>query len=618
MSHLTQTSHAIDPDNVDLNNCDREPIHLLGRIQQFGALIAVNADWIVTHHSDNFDRIFGRDFGDMIGQPIHTVFGADTVRMLREALIEQSADHRITRLFSVALLEGGPSFDVAIHHAGPAIVIEAEPSGDARPHDQLGTLRQMVDRMGQDATVEDLMQDGVAQLRAMTGFDRVMAYRFHPDGSGEVMAEDRDPQYDSFLSLRYPHTDIPQQARALYVRNRIRIIADVASTPSTILPTERIEDEPIDLSDSTLRAVSPIHIEYLSNMGVAASLSISIVIDGKLWGLFACHHYAARNLPYSLRTMAETFGQLFSLSLERALAQASRLVRDKGRVLHDRLMIGLAGGTPLVESLPTLAKVIGDTIPHTGSSAFVDDVYRSQGMAPTQEEFRAIVPALNRMQSSRIIATNSLSRKIKNAEPFIDRATGALVIPVSRKPRDFFILWRRELPQTVSWAGKPDKKFTPGPNGPRLSPRESFAEWNETVSGVSDDWTEDELQIAESIRITLLEVILRITDQAIQERVKAQEQQELLIAELNHRVRNILNLIKSLINQSSHGAQDVAKFSKLIGGRIGSLAAAHDNITRGNWSPASLTELIRTEAQRVLRPGRRSGGNRRRGCVDPT
>ena len=159
------------------------------------------------------------------------------------------------------------------------------------------------------------------------------------------------------------------------------------------------------------------------------------------------------------------------------------------------------------------------------------------------------------------------------------------------------MLWRKELNQTVEWAGNPDKPVEPGAEGDRLSPRRSFAIWKQTVSGRSAAWTQGELQLAENLRVTLIEVILRLTDEVAAERAKAQQQQELLIAELNHRVRNILNLIRGLINQSRHDAVSIEEFAGLVGGRINALAAAHDNITRQNWSPASLRELIETEAQ---------------------
>ena len=175
-----------------------------------------------------------------------------------------------------------------------------------------------------------------------------------------------------------------------------------------------------------------------------------------------------------------------------------------------------------------------------------------------------------------------------------------MVIPVSRTPRDYLVLWRKPLSQAVTWAGNPEKPVEYGPNGARLTPRKSFAAWKETVEGRSSPWTDGELQVAEGLRTTLLEIILRLTDEAVQERARAQSQQELLIAELNHRVRNILNLIRGLISQSRREAETMDDFTEIVGARIASLASAHDNITKGNWSPSPLSELIETEVKAYL------------------
>ncbi|MEO1489672.1 MAG: HWE histidine kinase domain-containing protein [Pseudomonadota bacterium] len=186
-----------------------------------------------------------------------------------------------------------------------------------------------------------------------------------------------------------------------------------------------------------------------------------------------------------------------------------------------------------------------------------------------------------------------------DAAAFGDSAAGALIIPISRSPRDYLVLWRKALTQTVTWAGNPEKAIVGSPND-RLQPRESFAAWKEEGGGRSEEWTADELEIAEGLRVTLLEVILRMTDEIARERSRAQEKQELLIAELNHRVRNILNLIRGLVSQSQHDAIDVNSFATIIGGRIAALASAHDNITRESWSPAPLNALFETEMAAYL------------------
>jgi len=594
-----------DPhEKVDLTNCDREPIHKLGLIQDFGALVAVTSDFNVAHISANCADILDLGTPIAVGDRLADHFPEEALRLLRRKLAEAADLGTVERIFGLDLSRDitGPRklFDCALHRSGRLLIIEVERHEPDSLLHHGSSLRPIAERLERAKDITELCHQGARHLKRLLGFDRVMVYRFHPDQSGEVVAEAREAHLEAFLNLRYPKTDIPEQARRLYLQNPFRIIADVNANPVPIVPARGIEGEEPDLSMSVLRAVSPIHIEYLRNMGVGASLSISIVIKGRLWGLFACHHYAARRVPYSLRTVAELFAELFSLRLELAIAEAGNLMSERARALHDRLMARLAGGGSLANNLSVITDVIGDIIPHHGSSAFVEGRYEARGAAPTEEEFKALVPAFNTGSTSRIIASEALGELIPGATGFAERAVGALAIPVSRRPRDYVVLWRRELPQVVTWAGNPEKPVEHGPNGDRLTPRKSFAAWRESVRGRSAPWTEEEQAIAESLRVTLLEVILRITDEQMQERMRAQERQELLIAELNHRVRNILTLIRGLVSQSRGEAQDVGQFAELIGGRIKALALAHDNLTQEQWGPASLHDLIEAEAEAYL------------------
>ncbi|MBU0669329.1 MAG: GAF domain-containing protein [Alphaproteobacteria bacterium] len=582
---------------VDLTNCDREPIHRLGMIQDFGALLALTGDWMVAHRSANFAALLALEALPEPGDPVGTLFGAEAIAQLSKAVSLLVEPDDVERLFDIDLTGDGRAYDCALHTSDGLTIIEIEPHSGDHIDRQLRLVQPILRQLEKAGDLIALCQTAAEQLRGLLEFDRVMVYRFRPDESGEVVAESLAEGTDSFLGLNYPRTDIPQQARELYIRNRFRIISDVRAAPVPIEPGLGEDGEPLDLSLSTLRSVSPVHIEYLTNMGVEASLSISIVVGGKLWGLFACHHYAPRVLPYTLRTGAELFSELFSLAVERTLGRQQTELVVVGRELHDRLMRAVVGGQSVIEALPTLRPIIQRSLPHDGISAYVEGTYQAIGSAPTEEEFHALRPQLNAAAPSRVIASQQLSSRFDTALAFADRAAGALIIPVSRSPRDYVVLWRRELQQTVNWAGNPDKPVEPGPDGDRLSPRRSFASWKQTVSGRSADWTESELRLAENLRVTLIEVILRLTDEVAAERAKAQQQQELLIAELNHRVRNILNLIRGLINQSRHDAVSIDEFAGLVGGRINALAAAHDNITRQNWSPASLRELIETEAE---------------------
>lgn len=593
------TDHPAPPETVDLSSCDREPIHILGAVQPFGFLIAVSSDWIVVRASENAPRWLGHAAADILGLPLSDLLDAETIHLIRGHLQSLRGPDAIDRIFGTPLLPGGPLFDIALHVSGGSIVIEAEPS--VSEHLNAGNLvRSMVGRIQQTLGFDLFCREAVRQMRALTGFDRVMIYRFDPDGSGVVIAESARSSLDPYLGLHYPASDIPKQARVLYERNWLRIIADVNAPPVAVIPQRDPEGQPLDLSMSTLRTVSPIHLEYLRNMGVAASLSVSILRNGRLWGLFACHHAEPRHISLERRTGAELFGQMFSLILESREREAEAAYEASSRTLHDRLMGALASGGTSLENITSFLDDIAGIVTCDGIGVWVNGEVTLRGATPTTEEFTGLVRFLNRTATSRAFATHAIGDIHPPAADYTERAAGLLAVPISRAPRDFLVFFRREIARTVTWAGNPSKPATLGPNGLRLTPRKSFEAWTEVVRGQSAPWSAAELRIAEALRITLLEVILRLTDSAEKERKSSQERQELLIAELNHRVRNILNLIRGIVAQSRSGADSVEEFSGVVGARIQALARAHDQITTTNWGPGSLRDLIALEMEAYL------------------
>jgi light-regulated signal transduction histidine kinase (bacteriophytochrome)/CheY-like chemotaxis protein len=380
----------------------------------------------------------------------------------------------------------------------------------------------------------------------------------------------------------------------------LRIIADVDAEVSPILPPANVRNEPVDLSMSMLRAVSPIHIEYLRNMGVAASLSISILRDGKLWGLFACHHYRPRHVSYERRTAAELFGQLFSLMLESRERDVEAQVQARARTLHDRLMTAVANALPGSDNLSPFLDELCQLVKCDGVALWLGGRLTLRDATPDARQVQALVSALGDKTTHAIFATSELSAVLPEAAGWHEGVAGMLAIPLSRAPRDYLLFFRLEEAQTVVWAGQPTKLAQIGPMGDRLTPRKSFEAWVETVRGHGRPWTQGERALAESLRVTLLEVVLRLTDLADDERRRAEQRQELLIAELNHRVRNILGLIRGLISQSRSGVTSVEEFADVIGGRVQALARAHDQITKQQWGPGSLRDLIVAEAEAYL------------------
>jgi light-regulated signal transduction histidine kinase (bacteriophytochrome) len=584
---------------INLTNCDHEPIHLPSRIQSFGVLISVTPDWIINHASVNVSSMFGKEAADIIGTPLVDLFGREALHDIRGRLqLLNTADY-VERIFGLTVAGLEEKLDAAIHLSEQSIILEFERHEASGRKDHVGYVRPMIERVKKAESVEALCQTAARQLKALIGFDRIMTYKFAEDATGEVIAEVHEADMEPFLGLRYPASDIPKQARDIYTRNLLRIISDVSDEGVAIEPVLGPSGAPLDLTMSSTRAVSPIHLEYLKNMGVSASLSISIVVRGKLWGLFACHHNTPKILSYETRTAAELFAQLFAFVLDQKISDAERQDIIQARILHDKIMSQLAEGGNVDENLDMLADSIEVVVPFDGVTSWVDGRFKSRGSTPTEEQLLPLSRFLNTAAVSQVYVTDSISRVHPPAEDYIEQASGMLALPVSRSPRDYLIFFRKELKSTVNWAGNPEKPAELGPNGIRLTPRKSFQAWQEKVHGYCAPWTDTERRAAESLRMTLLEVVLRMTDAAVKERTKSQEKQELLIAELNHRVRNILNLIKGLVSQSSD-AKDVSTFTEIIGGRIQALARAHDQITKENWTPASAYALIETEAKAYL------------------
>ena len=278
---------------------------------------------------------------------------------------------------------------------------------------------------------------------------------------------------------------------------------------------------------------------------------------------------------------------------------------DAGRArhLHDQLMAQMAEDAGITDNFDTIVSAIGSVIPFDGVIGWINGNFVSRGQTPTREEFEGLVRFLNTTGASSVYACRNLSEVHPAADDYAERAAGILLLPVSRSPRDYIVLFRKEIAQSVTWAGNPEKPVELGPNGIRLPPRKSFEAWRQIVRHQCAPWTQNEISAAEALRMTLLEVVLRMVAASDKERARAQERQEILIAELNHRVRNILGLIRGLITQSSKEEQSVSDFTEVIGGRIHALARAHDQITKENWAYASVGDLIATEISAYLGKG---------------
>ena len=411
---------------------------------------------------------------------------------------------------------------------------------------------------------------------------------------GKVLSEAKRPDLESFLGQYFPASDIPQQARALYLKNTIRIISDANFKRIPVHPALDESEEPLDLSFAHLRSVSPIHCEYLRNMGVGASMSISIIVDGALWGLIACHHYAPRTLSMAQRVAAEMFGEFFSLHLNALRHKQSLDAATTARSALD----GLLREAVRVEDINVLLRDrlndFARLIPADGLAMWLDGKLTLLNTTPPP----AVIPSLARFAETvaegNVWATHKLANVVPGAEAYADQTSGMLVIPLSQRPRDYVFFFRKELVQTLDWAGNPEKTYETGPMGDRLTPRKSFAIWKETVRLQSAPWTEQEREFAEAARAALVGVILQHSELLADERAKAEVRQRMLNEELNHRVKNILAVIKSLVTNPTEPGETLEAYVEALRGRIQALSLAHDQVVRGEGGGA-LVGLLNAE-----------------------
>jgi light-regulated signal transduction histidine kinase (bacteriophytochrome)/CheY-like chemotaxis protein len=574
---------------VNLTNCDREPIHIPGSIQPHGCLLACDASaGTILRHSANAAALLGVT-GELNERRLETVIGDEAAHTLRNALVRSSDPSRPALTFALPLASG-QVVDVAAHIFKGTTILEFEPCG-ARVAEPMELARTVIAQVRKIDKTDKLFRETARFVRAMLGYDRVMIYQLGADGAGKVIAETKRGDLESFMGQYFPATDIPQQARALYLRNPIRIISNAHFTSVPIVPVLDLSGEPIDLSYAHLRSVSPIHCEYLRNMGVGASMSISIIVDGALWGLIACHHYSPRVLTMAQRVAAEMVGDFLSLHIETLRARQNLQAAAHARQFLDTLLREANRAGDIEALLRARLPEFKALIPCDGIGMFLQGQWTSDGSTPPTLAIPSLLRFVESVADGRTWASHRLSTAHAPASDYATEVSGVLVIPMSQHPRDYLLLFRKEVIETLDWAGDPNKTYDSGPLGERLTPRKSFAVWKETVQQHSALWTEQDRHFGEAIRAAIVEVALHNSELLASERAKSDVRQRMLNEELNHRVKNILALIGALVAHPTVESQSLNDYVATLKGRIHALSLAHDQVVRGDGGGSLLTLL---------------------------
>ncbi|MEZ5923274.1 MAG: HWE histidine kinase domain-containing protein [Hyphomicrobiaceae bacterium] len=568
--------------HVDLTSCDVEPIHLPGRIQPHGCLLVCEHDASrVIRCSVNARQMLGL-VESPIGKTLTELFGIGTAHNLLNALSRSNDPRRPGLLFSLEMARGAGRYDVAAHRHGEHALFEFLPAATVASTSVLDLTRMLIARTGKLASISEISDRLPRLIQAVLGYDRVMLYEFAPDGSGKVIGEAKKPDLESFLGQHFPASDVPRQARELYVKNAIRVIVDVNEFQSDLIPHAEESSAPVDLSFAQLRSVSPIHLEYLRNMGVSASMSLSIVVGDELWGLVACHHYRPRTITMEQWLAAEMFVEFLSILLTATHHQQRFDTAVRTRRLLDGLMAEMTFQESLDAFLRKRLPMLKDLIPSDGIGLWLDGIWVSHGSAPPPSAVPALARFLRESGESSIYATDSLAGRFDEARTYKESAAGLLAVPLSQIPGDYLMFFRRELVRAVEWAGDPTKSYATGPLGDRLTPRKSFAIWREMVEGRSLHWSEDDRNAGEAARTGLRDVLMRQNELLAAERQSSEIRQKILNDELNHRVKNILALIKALVSQSRDKDVSLESFVDTLRGRIMALSFAHDQTLRAN------------------------------------
>ncbi|MCF6508831.1 GAF domain-containing protein [Blastococcus sp. MG754426] len=499
------TSPAAGPaptvDDEALARCADEPIAVPGAVQPHGVLLAVREpDLAVVVASGNAADLFG---GPVAGRGLDELLDPADAGRLRAGLAGDLAELNPLR---VRVRAAGGEVDLVVHRADGLLVTEWEPVRGAEEagiawHRRLPTVLQ---RLAASATLDELSAVLARDVRALTGFDRVMVYRFDPEWNGEVIAEDRRADLEPFLGLWFPAGDIPAQARALYETNWMRLIPDAGYRPVPLEPAT-VGRRPLDLSGAMLRSVSPVHLEYLANMGVRASMSISLVDRGKLWGLIACHHYAGPHRPsYTDRTAAEFLGRTASLLLPTKVVAG-----DQGGVVEvaqrQAELAAVVGRTPrgLAAALTDGEVTALGLVPAAGVAVRLGGQLHLAGTTPPAER---VGPLVRDLLAAGVRATDAVSRVLPAAADLAATASGVLVAEVAGGRGDYLAWFRPETLREITWGGNPyTSKTAQTDAGPRLSPRRSFDAWSETVRERSQPWLDHEVAAARSLAALLTE-----------------------------------------------------------------------------------------------------------------
>lgn len=560
-----------------LANCSSEPIHIPGAIQPFGVLFAMDGDLRVTHCSENVTTLLGRTAEAVLGCSIEEVLG----RELRSFV--KAGDFDSGEPFRFPAPGAEKTWEAHLHRHQGQLILELEATPAATGADKepaLGSwVRASLASFDSSVSVSALCEAACQQVKQLTGLDGVMVYKFHGDGHGEVIAEAKDDAWPKYLGLHYPASDIPPQARAIFLDNWLRMIPDRDYSPVRLVSHDA-RAVPLDLGRSLLRSVSPIHIEYLKNMGVRASLTLSLISEGRLWGLIAGHHYQGpRHVPFERRSAAELIARLVSQQLAPREEAEIADIRGRKRTVLQELSRKMKASPEPLDGLVEQPHDARDLLGCGGAAiALPDGDWRTMGETPSREQLAMLAAWLDRREGDwQIFHSDELVREYSQAADFKHCASGVLALRIPKGSGNYILWFKPEVSRTIAWAGDPDKPLIVASGSERLRPRTSFQQWVQTVEMKSLPWARWEIELIEALGHALISADLRRQfDRELEARAAAEwanDQKEQLLAMVSHDLKNPLHslMVGVTLLQRSIPAESMSKVSTILLGMQRSL-----------------------------------------------
>jgi two-component system, chemotaxis family, sensor kinase Cph1 len=543
---------------------DRHPIRNPGSIQPQGVLFVLQEPQLnILQVSENTFEFIGRHPQELLNQSLATVLDRQQLDLLQNCLLKDFESINPLKL-SIKNKKQIHSFDGIFHRHDGLLLLELEPTQVKQNPNFFGFYHQTkssIDQIQKAPTLQQMSQVVVEEIRKITGFDRVMIYRFDPQGAGMVTAEDKEDRLNAWLGLHYPAFDIPLGARELFTLNSLRFIPDIDQLPIPMVPLDNpITQRPLDLGKAILRSVSPCHSEYLHNMDVKASMSISLIRDRQLWGLVACHHYSSpKPLAYEVRTICEFLGQIMSLELGAKADHEDRDYKMKLQSLQPEFVKSLAQADNLLTGLIQSSSNLLQVVSASGVAICWDDEITLVGQTPQLENVQALLTWLEPQLSNNIFYTHELAKLYPAAASFQATASGVLALAISQARRTYILWFRPEVAQTVSWGGDPQQLSAQETDGTlRRSPRKSFELWREIVRNTAFPWKPCELEAVADLRSVIVGVVLRQADELARINVELERSNDELDAFAYIASHDLKEPLRGIHNYSSFLIEDYA------------------------------------------------------------